>query len=90
MCNNNTRYIYTICGKRLCLFNKKKWTTKCFSAYHNDNCFGLSRSDSLLHGEKVSKWKPSTNAKINLNARRVADIKADIEDEEQAGQQFIV
>ena len=80
-----------ICDKRLCLYEKgRKWTTKCVSAYHNDNCFGLSKSDSLLHGLKVKNWKPATSSKINSNARFVADIKADIGDEEKAGQQFIV
>ena len=82
VCGKKTVFKCGICDKRLCLFEKKKWSAKCFHAYHNDNFFGLAKGDASMHGSTKNYWRVPTGQMINRNGRRIAEIKNNIEEEQ--------
>ena len=71
------------CPVRLCLFDKKKWSGMCVSAYHNDNCFGLAMGDAVVHGKKKWDWMKPTATTTKMNAFRIKKLKEVIEEEKQ-------
>ena len=83
MCGRMTEFKCSICNVRLCLFNNKKWSGTCVSAYHNDSCFGLAMGDTTMHGKKKGDWSKPTAATIKLNASRIKEIKEVMEMEEE-------
>ena len=77
-----TRYKCGICDKRWCLFVGKKWSADCITAYHNDIFFGLSRSDSVMHGNLVKDLCAPNDKKGKSNTRRATSLKENIDEDD--------
>ena len=81
VCDMDTRFKCSICDKRICLFDEKKLSESCITAYHNNNCFGLSKIDSVMHGLIVKNWSATTATKFKSNGWRVETLKEEMKEE---------
>ena len=83
VCGEPTYWKCTVCDKRLCVMNKKKFTgARCALTFHNDLFFGLARCDHCdLFGRTAAKWGPPGDNKIQSNVRRIGAIKRVIAEE---------
>ena len=72
-------------NRNLCTMDRRTWNgAKCVLRYHNEEFFGLARSDhKSIHGKSVDKWTPADDAAIARNARRVRRFRADIKQGER-------
>lgn len=73
VCGEKTIWRCEICNKNLCTMSKRTWNgAKCVLTYHNEEFYGLARSDfKSVHGKNIDHWIPPETAAINRNARRV-------------------
>jgi hypothetical protein len=83
VCGDKTIWRCTLCNKNLCTMSKRTWNgAKCILAYHNEEFYGLARSDfRSVHGKNVESWTPPDTAAINRNARRIRRFVAEIQHE---------
>ena len=83
VCSDKTIWRCTLCNKNLCTMSRRTWNgAKCILAYHNEEFYGLARSDfRSVHGKNVESWTPPDTASINRNARRIRRFVAEIQHE---------
>ena len=80
VCGEKTIWRCDICLKHLCTLNKRTWNgAKCLMTYHNENFYGLARSDyRTVHGKNVEGWTAPDDKAFERNARRVKRFMAEI------------
>jgi len=85
VCGEKTIWRCGICNRNLCTMDRRTWNgARCVLRYHNEEFFGLARSDyKSIHGKSVDKWTPPDDAAIARNARRVRRFCADIKQGER-------
>ncbi len=83
VCCDKTIWQCTLCNKNLCTMSKQTWDgAKCILAYHNEEFYGLARSDfRSVHGKNVESWTPSDTSAISRNVRRSRRYVAEIQQE---------
>jgi hypothetical protein len=83
VCGAKSIWRCSICGKSLCTMKRRMWNgAKCLMTYHNENFYGLARSDyKKVHGKNVEGWTPPDDQAIERNARRVKRLMAEIRSE---------
>ena len=76
VCNEYTYSKCTICNVALHYFPKKgkEKGKDCVLKYHNDNYFGLCRSDCYMTGKKVKDWKPPTAIQVRENVKCIIQL----------------
>ena len=81
VCGDKTIWRCTLCNKNLCTMSKQTWNgAKCILAYHNEEFYGLARSDfKSVHGKSVDSWTPLDTAAINWNVQRIRRFVAEIQ-----------
>ena len=71
VCGESTFWKYKLCNAALHVFDpgsKRRWNgADCAMKFHSAEFFGLARSDSKLHGEVKSDWRPPQQKQINQN-----------------------
>ena len=62
---------------------RRTWNgAKCLMTYHNENFYGLARSDyRTVHGKNVEGWTAPDDKAMERNARRVKRFMAEIRTE---------
>ena len=85
VCGEKTILRCNICAKNLCTMNKRTWNgngVKYLMSYHNENFYGLARSDyRTVHGKNVEGWTAPDDKAFERNARRVKRFMAEIRSE---------
>ena len=73
VCGEKTIWRCDICNKNVCTISKQTWNgAKCVHSFHNEEFFGLARSDfKSIHSKNIDLWTPPDTAAINRNARRI-------------------
>ena len=76
VCNGYTYSRCTICNVLLHYFLKKGKDKRkmYFLKYHNDNYFGLCRSDFSMTGKKVKDWKPPSAIQVRENVKCIIQL----------------
>ncbi|KAL7529487.1 hypothetical protein ACHAXR_004154 [Thalassiosira sp. AJA248-18] len=84
VCGAKTTWTCKLCDKKMCVLEEKKFKgIACALSYHNDNFFGLTRSDfKCLYGSKMGDWVPPSQNKIKSNARRIETIKRAVDEDD--------
>jgi len=97
VCGANTYWKCGLCGIYMCLLDKRHWNgARCVFLHHQENFFGLSRSDYLAvlkkgwsEGERktkkdiemeLSNWKPPNDAALDRNIRFLNCLRLDMQE----------
>jgi len=97
VCGANTYWKCGLCGIYMCLLDKRHWNgARCVFLHHQENFFGLSRSDYLAvlkkgwsEGERktkkdiemeLSNWKPPNDAALERNTRFLNRLRLDMQE----------